>query len=468
MKMKFVKMFGFAVLLSLVVALAGCGGNGGGGGNAGGGNAGGDAPVVDATDGGEAPAGELSGRIVVGGWPAGDEALQAAEHLFAEQFPNVEVEYQFMATEDFRQALITSLAAGSGAPDVVMIEGAWIGELRESPALENLFDAPFDAARLEYRFAAHRWDLAQSLDGRLTALPWDIGPATLFYRRDIFEEVGLPYEPEDVEALFATWDGFLEAAEAVHIPGERWLIPEAPSMFYWLFMNRDFFNEALEFQIDRPGVIETLDAAIIMRDNGWDAQLDMWSTEANAGKAGGNIVATVAGAWYGGFLKSWVSPENEGNWGVVRLPAGIPDSNWGGSFLAIPTQSNNQEAAWAYIETLMATPEAQNIMFETMDYFPALVTAWDDPMYDYEDPWFAGQRTRALWVDIADNTHPTLTTLIDGPMEGHIMDAVNIGLNTGMTSQEILDHLYDHVATVMREERAAAIDILRDAGRWQD
>jgi len=452
---KIVKTLSLTMVLTFVAALAGCGGQGGGGA----------APVADAEP---TPPDELSGRVVVGGWPAGDEALQSVEHIFTDLFPNVEVDYQFMATEDFRQALITSLAAGSGAPDVVMIEGAWIGELRESPALENLFDAPYNAGRLANQFVDYRWELAQSLDGRLTAIPWDIGPATLFYRRDIFQEVGLPYEPEDVEASLSTWDGFLQAAAAVSIPGERWLIPEAPSMFYWLFMNRDFFNERLEFQLNRPGAVEALEAAIVMRNNGWDAQVGMWSTEANAGKAGGNIVATVAGAWYGGFLKTWVSPENEGNWGVVRLPAGIPDSNWGGSFLAIPSQSSNKEAAWAYIETLMASPEAQNIMFETVDYFPALVTAWDDPIYTYEDAWFAGQRTRELWVDIASNTVPNLTTMIDGPVEGHIMDSVNTGLNQGMNAQEIMDYVYEFINSTMREERAAAIDVLRDAGRWHE
>ena len=449
-KAKKVTMLIASLLVAMLVITA-CGNGGGAGGGA----------AADA---------EVSGPIVVGGWPAADEAFEAIIPMFNEQFPDVEVEILMSPAGDFRQLLITSFAAGSGAPDVVMLEGGWMGELRESLALENLYDEPFDGGRFADDFVEFRWEFAHSLDGRLAAIPWDIGPATLFYRADIFEEVGLPTDPEEVHAMMSTWEGFLSMAEAVHIPGERWLIADAAYMFQWLFMNRDFFNERLELQLERPGAIEALEAAIIMRENEWDAQTgSMWSTEANAGFANGSIVTSTAGCWYGGFLKSWVSPDNEGNWRATRLPAGLPDSNWGGSFVAIPTQSENKLAAWAFIEFSMTTPEAQNAMFEAVDYFPALISAWDDTeIYDWADPYFGGQRTRALWVEIASNIHPVHTTMIDGSADGNLTNAVNSALAEGLSAHEIMDFVYEFITSAIREEREVNIDLLRDAGLWDD
>ena len=448
-KMKKVTIL-IASLLAAMLVIAACGNGGGAGGG------------VDA----DAP---VEGHIVVGGWPAADEAFEAIIPMFNEQFPDVEVELLMSPAGDFRQLLITSFAAGSGAPDVVMLEGGWMGELRESPALENLYDEPYDGGRFADAFVEFRWEFAHSLDGRLTAIPWDIGPATFFYRADIFEEVGLPTDPDEVHALISTWDGFLSVAEAVHIPGERWLVANAPYLFQWVFMNRDFFNERLELQLDRPGAIEALEAAITMRENGWDAQIGMWQTEANAGLASGAIVSSLAGCWYGGFLKSWISPDNVGNWRVSRLPGGLPDSNWGGSFVGIPSQSENKLAAWAFIEFSMTTPEAQNAMFEAVDYFPALISAWDDDeVYNWEDPYFGGQRTRALWVEIAGNIRPIHSTMIDGAAEGNLVGAVNTGLAEGMNAQEIMDYVYEFINSVIREEREVNIDMLRDAGLWDD
>jgi len=410
-----------------------------------------------------------SGPIVIGGWPAGDEAFMAIEDLFLAKFPDVEIEYQFMTGDDYRPAFLTALAAGSGAPDVAMVEGGWIGEVRDSLALEDLREQPFDANRLANDFVRFRWELGQSLDGRQTGIPWDIGPATMFYRRDIFEEVGLPYEPDEVEEFMSTWDGFVQAAELVHIPGQRWLLPDASQLFFWLFMNRDFYNEKLEFQLDRPGVMEAYDAAYKIRTNGWDMQVGMWTDEAYAGFNGGGLAIVVAGSWYGGFLKSWVSPDNPGLWGVTRLPAGIKDSNWGGSFVTIPTQSTNKAAAWAYVEFSMADPVAQNVMFEAVDYFPALITSWDDAsIYNAPDPWFADQQTRALWVDISKAIKPYHTTMLDVGMDDLILDSVSVAMNQGMSAQEAMDHIMDYVTSMKAEEREANIDLLRDHGLWND
>ena len=412
-----------------------------------------------------------SGKLVIGGWPAGDEAFKSMEAKFKEKYPDVELEYQFMNTEDFRQALNTSLTAGSNAPDVAMIEGAWIGKLRESNALENLKEEPYGAEKYKDDFVEFNWNQAYSVDGsRLSAIPWDIGPCSFFYRKDIFEEVGLPSDPAEVEKLISTWDGLLEVAEKVHIPNERWLLPQASYLYQWLFINRDYFNEKLELQLDRPGSIEALNAAITMRENGWDAQTsDMWTNEANAGFANGSIVAVATGAWYGGFLKSWVSPDNAGKWGITKMPAGIDDCNWGGSFLAIPSQSKNKAAAWAFVEFMLANSEAQNTMFEAVDYFPAYKPAWEDTaIYDAEDPYFDGQKSKALWVEIAENIKPVYTTMMDSTCEGNILNAVNTGLNEGKSAEEIIAYVEEFITNETAEDRAANIDVLKDAGLWKE
>lgn len=412
-----------------------------------------------------------TGKIVVGGWPAGDEGFQAAQAGFKTKYPDVEIEYQFMATADFEQSLNTALAAGSNAPDVTMIEGAWIGKLRESPALENLNEAPYNAGSLKDSFVEFKWDQASSVDGsRLAAIPWDIGPCSFYYRKDIFAEAGLPSEPDEVEKLIGTYDGLLQAAEAVYKPNERWLLPNAAYLYQWLFINRDYFNDKLELQLDRPGSIDALNAAITMRKNGWDAQTaDMWTNEANAGFASGSIVAVVTGAWYGGFLKSWVSPDNAGNWAVAGMPCGVADSNWGGSFLAIPSQSKNKTAAWAFIDYMLTTPEAQNAMFQAVDYFPALKTAWDDKtIYEAEDPFFGGQKTKAKWVASAENILPVYTTMMDSGCEATILNAVNTGLNDGKDAAAIMAYVGEVITNETAEDRASNIDVLKDAGLWKE
>ncbi len=81
----------------------------------------------------------------------------------------------------------------------------------------------------------------------LVAIPWDLGPTLYYYRTDVFEEVGLPTDPYEVADLMSTWDGVLEVAEKVSIPGERWFIPSAAYLYQWMFINRDYYDEDLTY-----------------------------------------------------------------------------------------------------------------------------------------------------------------------------------------------------------------------------
>jgi len=298
--------------------------------------------------------------IQVAGWPAADKAFAAIIPEFNKKYPDITVNVTMMQTADHHNMLATAMAAGTGAPDVAMIEQGFIGRYKDSTGFENLLAAPYNIGSMKNDFVKYKWDLATSVDGkRIVGMVWDMGPATVFYRKDVFKSVGLPSEPAEVEKLMATWDGVLKAAKAVHIPNQRWLLPNAYYLYTWNYMNRDYYNEKLELNLDKPGTKEALEAAVTMRKNGWDAKLqDQWNNETYAGLASGNIAMVAAGSWYGGFLKGWIAPKTSGLWGVIRLPAKIADSNWGGSYLGIPSQSKHKDAAWKFVQFALASKEA--------------------------------------------------------------------------------------------------------------
>ena len=139
-------------------------------------------------------------------------------------------------------------------------------------------------------FVEYKWNLATSVDGKkMVGLVWDIGPASLFYRRDVFKSAGLPSDPLEVEKQLSTWAGVLDAAKKVSIPNQRWLFPNAADIPVWVYMNRDFYDEELKLRLDKKGTLEAIEAAIEIRKNGWDAKIDMWANETYSGLASGKI-----------------------------------------------------------------------------------------------------------------------------------------------------------------------------------
>jgi multiple sugar transport system substrate-binding protein len=409
----------------------------------------------------------ISATIEVGGWPSGDDAFKAALEGFNAIYPNIEVEFTFTDTTAHHQSLQTALAAGTGAPDVAMVEGAYIAQYRNSTALTDLYT--LGAGDLQDDFVAFKWDQAVSDDGtRLVALPWDLGPTLYYYRTDVFEEVGLPTDPDEVAELMSTWDGVLEVAEKVSIPGERWFLPSAAYPYQWMFINRDYYDEDLNLQLERDGDLECLEACLTIRENGWDMNVDMWSNEAYAAYAAGTCVSVAAGSWFSGFLKTDIDPDGAGHWGATVLPGGISDTNWGGSFLVIPEQSENKEAAWAFVKYMLATSEGQNAMFEAVDYFPAYIPAWDDAPELYTDPdeYFGGQAPNSIATEIAANVPVVYNTIMDTTAEGYIYSSFNAGAEAGETPEQIRERLGNDIENACAELKEQQIQNLKDAGVW--
>jgi multiple sugar transport system substrate-binding protein len=232
-------------------------------------------------------------------------------------------------------------------------------------------------------------------------------------------------------------------------------------------MNRDYYNEKLVLSLDKPGAKEALDAAITMRKNGWDAKQGLWDNETYPAIGEGKIAMVVAGCWYGGFLKGWIAPKTSGLWGVARLPGKIADTNWGGSYLAIPSQGKHKDAAWKFVQFALATKDAQNTMFKTVDYFPGYIPAWSDAMYNEGDPYFGGQKARALWVSIAKSIKPTFSTLMDSTVDSILGTTVNTGLNEGLTSTQILEKAKAAIQEQTLEDRDNFIEIMKKAGKWK-
>jgi multiple sugar transport system substrate-binding protein len=406
--------------------------------------------------------------IVVGGWPSGDVGFKAALPGFYEKYPNIKVELEFMETADYQQALTTALAAGNNAPDVAAINDQYIGQYKDTPVLEDLLRPPYNAGKYQNDMAAFKWNNCVSSDGKsLRAIPWDIAPACTFYRADVWESAGLPSDPESVARQLSTWQGVLEAAEKISIPGKCWFVADAMYIYDVLWMNRDYFDKDLNFLIDRPSDIEALKVAAEIRKNKWDMNVKINAPEANAAQANGALGIVTRGCWHGGFLKSGIDPTNgNGKWRVVELPGSVPRANSGGSYISIPSQGKNKEAAWAFTEYMVATIKGQNDIFQAVDYFPAYKPAWSDPIYQYEDPYFGGQKTRALWANIAADVKPVFPTIMEATVNTIMYNSINASLDKGLSPDQIKAQFVKDVAEGTAELRRQQIQVLRDAGVW--
>jgi len=341
-----------------------------------------------------------------------------AGKIWAEEYnkkdPTIKVTFVNTPFADAHDKLLTSFAAGSGAPDVASIEIGRVGGFTAKGGLVNLAEAPYDGAKYKNDMVAYKWTQGSTEDGRLVAFPWDIGPAGVWYRTDLFEAAGYPTEPEKVEELIGTkahtWDDFLAFGKEFKAKsgGKTSLFANAGVDIYGAVYRQqgEGYQEGNKILIEEKG-LRPFQMADKARKGEIDANIDWWGADWAAGMKANAFAGMVIAAWMqGGLTRD--HPQTVGKWRVIHAPEA--NYNWGGSFVAIPEQSKNKEAAWKFVQWACATAEGQNVLFKKSGVMPAYKPAWQDPLYEAPVDFFGGQKTYKIWTEIADNIPAILRT----------------------------------------------------------
>jgi cellobiose transport system substrate-binding protein len=287
----------------------------------------------------------------------------------------------------YNTQLTQRIAAGSGAGDVVAIEeGQVVNFLQNPDNFVNLQD--HGAAEKRDQWLDWKFDQATSADGEYTiGLGTDVGGLAMCYRRDLFEQAGLPTDREEVAALWPTWGAYLAAGEqfrsGIGDDAARFvdsatntynsvLMQEAGNGEGYTYFDTD---DALAIE-DNPAVREAWDTAVALDAAGLSAELKSFSNEWNAGFKSGAFATIACPAWMTGYIQEQSGDENAGNWDIAPVPGG--SGNWGGSFLGVPSSSDNQELAVELVQFLTSA-EGQLAAFEAEGNLPSNPTLYDTP-----------------------------------------------------------------------------------------
>jgi lactose/L-arabinose transport system substrate-binding protein len=362
----------------------------------------------------EAP--KPTGNIVVWGWTSAmRDTIEASGVLaaFQAEYPDIEVEIVYYAPTDVYTNLPLALTAGEGAPDVCLVENSHLAEYVHLGGLLDLTDRvqPYLDKMNDYKW----YDCEK--DGKYYCLPWDSGPVVMYYRRDVFEAAGLPTDPAEVSETIATWEDYLEACRTIKEKTGAYCFAHNKANNFGRLYEMVLWQQGLgyydpdsgEVTADSPENIETLE----MLGQFWEEDLvsdalewqDPWYAELGTVNLEDQPIATlIEASWMDVFMKSWIAPGTAGKWGVAYMPVveegGARASNDGGSVFVIPEQTENPDAAWAFVEFCLGREESQLKLFAISGFIPSLETTYDDALFLGGDSFFAGQNTRKIYADV--------------------------------------------------------------------
>ncbi|MDO5425493.1 MAG: sugar ABC transporter substrate-binding protein [Eubacteriales bacterium] len=364
-------------------------------------------------------------------WALWDEKTatywSAVADAYMAENPNVTIEMTDLGSSDYMTVLATDLSGDGSDFDIVTIKDVpGYATLVSKGVLENLNDR-IEADGID--LSVYNGTTEQvTADGNLYELPFRSDFWVLYYNKRIFDEAGVDYPTNDM-----TMEEYDELARSVTKQG---------------FGNDQIYGAHYHTWRSAVQLFGILDGEHTVLDGNYDftkPYYEMVINQANDGVcrsyvdtnasqlhysgafSEGNTATMNMGSWYITTLISELASGNYdadlvGDWGIVKYPhpEGVEAGTTLGTItaLAIPTSSENKDAAWDFIK--FACGEEGAKVVASTGTFPAIMN--DDVIaeisslegFPQDDASKEALRTAQLCLEAPYDTHITeINTVLD-------------------------------------------------------
>ncbi len=334
----------------------------------------------------------------------------------------------------YTTALTQHIAAGSGAGDVVAIEEGSIIQFLQAPDKFVNFQK-FGSNDMKDNWLPWKYQQATTADGGATiGLGTDVGGLAMCYRKDLFKAAGLPTDRDAVSALWPSWDAYLTTGKKFQAgtKGKAKFLDSSTNTYNSILMQvagKDpgytYFDKQNNFVMDsNPAVKSAWDTTNQLLSAGLSANLKSFTNEWNAGFKSGAFATIACPAWMTGYIKGQAGDAGNGKWDIASVPGG--SGSWGGSFLAVPTQSKHQAAA-VDLAKFLSNPAGQLVAFSAAGNLPSSPQDQQDPkLLDFKNPYFSDAPAGQIFTKGAASLQPVYL----GPKNQAVRDSVENDLRS--------------------------------------
>lgn len=311
--------------------------------------------------------------------------------------------------EDWNEQLTQNLSAGSGLGDVVAVEeGILLDVMQSQDSFHDLYD--YGAGSMEDHFLDWKWEMGHTPSGRLLGLGTDIGGLAVCYRTDYFEQAGLPSDREEVSKLWQTWDDFVEVGAEFSESDVDAAFADTTTEYSNAIMRQSgdtmFLDQDNELIIEESDSVKRAwDFAGRMIEEDLTAELEMWSDDWTAAIQSGAFATMPCPSWMLGQIEENAGEEGKGKWDVAQVPG--DGGNWGGSWLAVPKQTDNPEEA-AELAQFLTGKEGHLGAWESRNNLPSSAeTLQSDEVQNYTNSYFNDAPVGEIYAQGAMDLKPT-------------------------------------------------------------
>ncbi|MFE9449198.1 ABC transporter substrate-binding protein [Streptomyces sp. NPDC006739] len=330
--------------------------------------------------------------------------------------PNIKIQENVVErNENYYPALVNHLTTNSGLQDIQAVEVGNIAEVTQTFA-SKLVDFSKVSGVNKSGWLDWKWQQATTKDNQTIGLGTDIGPMAICYRKDLFQQAGLPTDRDKVGQLWAgDWNKLISAGETFK--------KKAPSGTYFMDSPGGLLNAVMSSDQQKfydasgkvvyksnPAIKSAFDLTAKAAQEGLVQPQTQFQPAWNSTIANSKFAAVACPPWMLGYLKGQSKPDAAGKWDVAAAPKA---GNWGGTFLAVPKSGKNVTEA-EKLAVWLTEPAQLAKLFSVQGSFPSTPGAYSLPLVtDAKNAMTADAPIGKIFADAAKS----IPTQVIGPKD---------------------------------------------------
>lgn len=390
---------------------------------------------------------DISGEVTV--WTFVAEAEEVAKE-FMKVYPNIKVNVLNVGWE-VHDKLATVLAAGTGAPDVAMVEQGQFPRYVTGDVLEDLLQPPYDAGKYQDFVSEYNWNRWKSIDGtKLLGMPWDVTPGVLYYRADIYEQLGLPSDPIELSQYMDDPDNVIAIAQTLKADG-KYFMEWGDGPVHWGGDEVGYFDTQLNWMRNNDRLVELLDATKRGEQIQWAPyKAALWSDEGKAMVKKGELTGMVLGSWGAREIER-TFPEQKGKWRATTIPFGV-HAGLGGTAFIMPKQAKNKEAAWAFIQWANVSEDAWKI-WTKYSIQPGWKHIQELEWYiNHTNEFLGGQEDYKFYGEIEKDIPARTLNPLDGKAWPIWLEGIQKAIKNNLDSKAIIQEIEENIQKQLKPD----------------
>ncbi|MCX5263708.1 MULTISPECIES: ABC transporter substrate-binding protein [unclassified Streptomyces] len=274
--------------------------------------------------------------------------------------------------ENYYPALVNHLTTNSGLQDIQAVEVGNIAEVVATQA-SKLEDLSKTAGVKKDDWLDWKWAQGTTKDNQTIALGTDVGPMAICYRKDLFQQAGLPTDRAAVAKLWTgDWNKFVSVGEQYKKKAPKGTtFMDSPGGLINAILSSEkekFYDASGEVIYKKnPAVKAAFDLTAKAAEEGLVGAQTQFQPAWDTTIANTKFAAMACPPWMLGYIKGKSKPDAAGKWDVAVAPK---SGNWGGSFLSVPKSGKHVKEAAALAAWLTA-PAQQAKLFSVQGSFPS-------------------------------------------------------------------------------------------------